>query len=924
MRTWKAVPLALTLALTAPWAAAQTCPVLATQNYVSGLSSPLLVTNAGDGSNRVFVVEKAGVIKVVQPGQTSATVFMTIPSTKVDTSGERGLLGLAFHPGYETNHRFFVAYASKPNGAIVLAEYHATGATPAVEIGDPNSEIVHFTIPHNANDNHNGGMIGFGPGGYLFMSVGDGGSGDDPPNNAQNINLLLGKFLRVNIDTVPYSSPADNPFFGATPGRDEIYAVGVRNTWRWSFDPETNKLIAGDVGQGQREEVDYIERSKNYGWRVMEGSRCNISTDTLPCNSPAFTGPILEYSHTAGRCSITGGYVYRGDGETLADGQYVYGDFCTGEIFGVDVATLPLPTGPISPTVLLDLPFQLASFGQDEAGELFAADINGGKVNRLVSATRPTTNGAEFDDEGGPGSVSVVAPGDMSCAIWTAASNASWLDITSGGGIRGNGTVNYTVEPNPNETPRTGTMTIAGHTFTVTQGASAVVTIAVDDVSVDEGNSGTASATFLVTLSGVSGGDVTVQYATAPGTATATTDYTSKPLTTLTFAPGETSKPVTVLVKGDTKDEPDETFFLNLSNATGASLEDGQAVGTIVDDDPTPALSIGDASVTETAGNKSVSLTVALSAASDQTVTVDYATGPGTATVGTEYTAESGTLSFTPGQLTRTISIATHGDLVDEPNETFVVNLTNPSHATLADAQAVVTIVDDDPAAPTINASISDATVTEGNTTGQTALLTVTLSGTPTQTVKVGYTTAPNTASAGADFGAKMGTLTFSPGQTSKTLKVNVKGDLVDENTESFFVNLQAPQGIGIADGQGVVTINDNDAPPSLSVNDVAVLERNVPRSATFTVTLSAPSSFTVTVNYATANGSATQPADYTAANGTLTFAPGQTSRTVVVTVVGDMLVEPTEAFTLVLSAPTNASLGDASGTATITDNDGV
>ncbi len=933
MRIWNAAPLALAavVATYTPEIGAQTCPKLELEGRVtSGLSSPLFVTNAGDGSNRLFIVERAGTIRVVQPLAATGTVFLTIPSAKILSGDERGLLGLAFSPNFATNRRFFVTYTRKDDGAIVLAEYKANAANP--NIADPTAttatEISHLVIPHGDNANHNGGMIAFGPGGYLFMSVGDGGSGDDPPNNGQNINQLLGKFLRLDVDTpngpIPYSSPSDNPYFGATPGRDEIFAIGVRNPWRFSFDRETHKLIAGDVGQDQREEVDFIDRGKNYGWRVMEGTFCNFSTDAIPCNSPLFTPPLLEYTHSAGRCSITGGYVYRGTNETLADGTYIYGDFCTGEVFGVDVATLPLPAGPTTPSLFLDAPFNIASFGEDEAGELYTVSL-GGQVNKLLAATRLVTTSAAFGDAGGNGSVDVKAPSLASCSVWTAASNVDWIDITSGGGIKGNGTVNYSVDPNPNATPRSGTLTIAGHTFTVTQNASAIVNITIDDLSIDEGHSGTHPATFFVTLSGASAVDVTVQYESAPGTATAGTDYTTKALTTLNFAPGETSKPVSILVKGDTRDELDETFFVELSNATSAVITDGHAVGTILDDDPAPSISIADVSLAEGSGTKTVNLAVALSAASDKTITVNYATGPGSATVGTEYTAENGTLTFAPGQKNKTISILTKGDVADEPNETFVVNLSSPANATIADAQAVVTILDDDDATPGIQASISNATVTEGNAGTQNVLLTVTLSGLPTQTVKVGFATAPNTASAGSDYTTKTGMLTFSAGQDSKTLTVAVKGDLSDENTETFFVNLLNPQGVGLADGQGLVTINDNDGPPSVSLNDVAVTEGNAgSKLVTFTATVSVPSANTVTVNYATTNGSATAPDDYTATNGTLTFAPGQATRTFTVAVKGDTLAEPTEAFSAVLSAPSNATLGDATGTATITDNDGV
>jgi hypothetical protein len=697
----------------------------------------------------------------------------------------------------------------------------------------------------------------------------------------------------------------------------------MRNTWRFSFDRGTDTLVAGDVGQGSLEEVDFITLGGNYGWRVMEGTECNLDDDDIPCDSPLFTEPVFEYAHAASRCSITGGYVYRGPGENLPEGTYIYGDFCTGEIFGVDFATLPVAPLPATPDVLLDTSLSLASFGEDEAGEHYVVNL-GGSVSRIVAATRLTSMSAAFGHAGGAGSVDVISP--TACGAWTAVSNADWLDITSAAGGTGNGSVDYDVAANPDAIARTGTLTIAGHSFTVTQDPSAVVSLSVDDLAVDEGHSGNTPATFLVELSGASGVAVSVQYATSVGTATAGTDYTAKPLTTLSFAPGETSKPVTVLVKGDTKDEPNETFLLDLSSPTSAVISDGQALGTIVDDDPRPILSINDVNVTEGSGNVNAKFTVSLTGASSQNVTVDYATGPGTASVGTEYTTKSGTLTFTPGQAMKTVTIVTKGDLVDEPNENFVVNLTNPVNAGFGTAQGTATILDDDDASPAIAASIADpAPVTEGNSGTQNVILTVTLSAAPSQTVKVGYATASGSATSGSDFNNKTGTLTFNPGQTSKTLSVAVKGDLKDENAESFFVNLQNLQGVGPGDVQASVTINDNDAPPTVSINDVAVTEGNSgTKNVSFTATLAAASSFTVTVNYATADGTALEPDDYADTSGTLTFAPGQTSRTFTVAIKGDTVPEPTQSFSAVLSSPTNATLGDASGTATITDNDGV
>ena len=279
---------------------------------VSGLSSPVFVANAGDGTNRLFIVEQAGVVRVLQPGASTPTTFLDIQA-KVVAGGEQGLLGLAFHPEYSANGRFFVYYTRIGDGTLVIAEYRVSD--------DPNvagtGEIVLLTIPHPTNRNHNGGMLAFGPDRHLYIGVGDGGAGNDPPGNAQNIDVLLGKILRIDVDHADpvagtvYSPPADNPFVNA-PGRDEIFALGMRNPWRFSFDHVTGVQWVADVGQGVREEVDMpIVRGGNYGWRIYEGFGCT-GNDPALCDPASYRPPIFDYAHSSDRCSITGGYVYRG------------------------------------------------------------------------------------------------------------------------------------------------------------------------------------------------------------------------------------------------------------------------------------------------------------------------------------------------------------------------------------------------------------------------------------------------------------------------------------------------------------------------------------------------------------------------------------------------------------------------------------
>lgn len=346
---------------------------------LSGLISPIYVTGALDGSNRLFIVEQGGRIKVLQPGATTPAVFLDI-SARVLSGGERGLLGLAFHPDFRNNRRFFVDYTRQPDGATVIAEYRASESAP--NLADTN-ETTLLLIPQPFA-NHNGGMIAFGPDGLLYIGMGDGGSANDPGNRAQDLNDLLGKILRIDVDhangAIAYSSPVDNPFFGAVAGRDEVYAVGVRNPWRFSFDRLTGDLYVGDVGQNAWEEIDIITRGGNYGWRVTEGNHCNPSIGAGICSVIGLVPPIAEYLHTLGRCSITGGYVYRGAKRTLPSGTYVYADFCSGEIFTF--------VGGGGQSVLLDTGMNISSFGEDEAGEIYVVGL-GGTIHRLINPNPP-------------------------------------------------------------------------------------------------------------------------------------------------------------------------------------------------------------------------------------------------------------------------------------------------------------------------------------------------------------------------------------------------------------------------------------------------------------------------------------------------------------------------------------------------------
>ncbi|QEL17641.1 Calx-beta domain-containing protein [Limnoglobus roseus] len=439
---------------------------------------------------------------------------------------------------------------------------------------------------------------------------------------------------------------------------------------------------------------------------------------------------------------------------------------------------------------------------------------------------------------------------------------------------------------------------------------------------------GAGSVTFTVTLTGATDSPVTVAYATADGTAVATSllgtpDYvaTSGVLTFNPAAAGMQTLTVTVPLVADPTREPTEAFSLSLFAPTNATLGAATATATVADDDNAPTVSVGNGTVAEsTDGPAVLTFTVTLSAVSEETVTVDYATVDGTALADSDYEAARGTLTFLPGETTKTVTVSVYGDFEDEAAETLALTLSNPTNVTLGTATGTGTITDDD-AAPVV--TIANASAAEGNGGSVAITFTVRLSAPSGQMVTVDYATADGTALAGSDYTAASGTLTFAPGEVSKTLTVTVRGDALNEGAESFRVNLGSPTNATVGAASATGTIQNDDPPPSVSVAAATATEGDVGTAVmTFTVTLSAASGQTVTVNYATADGTAAAGSDYTATSGTLTFAPGETSKTVSVTVRADALNEANETLALTLSGPTNATLGAATAAGTILDND--
>jgi len=374
---------------------------------VTGLSSPVDITHAGDGSGRLFITLQGGRVVIFDGVQILSPPFLDINSL-VSSGGERGLLGAAFHPNYVGNGFFYVSYTDTA-GDSVIARY-SISLDP--NRADPTSGVILLTIPQPFS-NHNGGQLHFGPDGYLYIGIGDGGSGGDPQNNGQDLGTLLGKILRIDVDSgFPFTVPPDNPFVGVVGAREEIWSFGLRNPWRFSFDRLTGDMFIGDVGQNSWEEVDFQPANstggENYGWRLMEGNSC--FNPAINCNNGTLTLPILVYDHSVG-CSVTGGYLYRGSKNPNLNGLYLYGDFCSGLIWGAQEDGL----GGWNTTVLLDTNFSISTFGEDESGEIYFAHLSAtdGTIYQVVQSTS-STNSASASSGGGGGG------GAVGCFLTTA------------------------------------------------------------------------------------------------------------------------------------------------------------------------------------------------------------------------------------------------------------------------------------------------------------------------------------------------------------------------------------------------------------------------------------------------------------------------------------------------------------------------
>jgi glucose/arabinose dehydrogenase len=349
-----------------------------TEQVISGLNGPLAITNSADDTDRLFIAEQGGTIRIVANNVLLSDPFLDI-SGKISCCGERGLLGIAFPPDYKNKNHFYVNYTDM-NGDTIISRFHVPLLSQ--NTADSNSEEIILAITQPFS-NHNGGNLAFGPDGFLYIGTGDGGSGGDPMNNAQSTDTLLGKMLRIDVESgaAPYAIPPDNPFIGNASYRPEIWAVGLRNPWRYSFDSALGHLFIADVGQDDYEEIDFqtaqSSGGENYGWNIMEGAHCyKVNT----CEKSGLVIPVAEYDHRLG-CSVTGGTVYRGTEYPDLVGIYFYGDFCSGRIWGLSKSD-----GQWVNILLKYTDFMITAFGTDEKGTIYLADYKTGSVHRIVPA----------------------------------------------------------------------------------------------------------------------------------------------------------------------------------------------------------------------------------------------------------------------------------------------------------------------------------------------------------------------------------------------------------------------------------------------------------------------------------------------------------------------------------------------------------
>jgi uncharacterized repeat protein (TIGR03806 family) len=395
-------------------------------------TAPIAMLQAPGDASRWFIVEQAGTIRVFDnnPNVLTSRLFLDI-STRVTSGGERGLLGMAFHPDFASNGQVFISYTTTVNNQLLsrISRFYSTDS--GLTLDDTTEEIL--LAENQPFSNHNGGHIAFGPDNYLYIGLGDGGSGGDPQGHGQDTTTLLGALLRIDVDNgTPYAIPADNPFRNDPPNRAEIFAWGLRNPWRWSFDKATGQLWLGDVGQGQWEEINLIRANGNYGWNIREGAHC-YNDPTESCNSAGLLDPLVEYDHTNGGRSVTGGYVYRGSIIPELQGAYIYGDFTNGKIWYLPDSNTSNPAAQL----LQDSSINISSFAQDQDGEVYVVNY-AGTLHKVVYQSNSNNDTIPallsmtgcVDSNNTQQAAAGMIPYNVNAAFWSdGASKQRWLAI---------------------------------------------------------------------------------------------------------------------------------------------------------------------------------------------------------------------------------------------------------------------------------------------------------------------------------------------------------------------------------------------------------------------------------------------------------------------------------------------------------------
>ena len=837
------------------------------------------------------------------------------------------------------------------NGFKMNGEAAANNAGQAVSgAGDLNADgfadllIGAPSLSSSGREGAGGGYVVFGQASGPVLSVSDGvaqegNSGTTPVTFAVSLNAPTTKAVTVKVasangtaiggtdfDALPLTNltfaPGETTKTVTVNVRGDV-AIEPHETFSVVLSAATNAQIADAQGLGTIRNDDTAIRIADAN-RNEGNSGMGPMTFAVTLDQPSVL-PVSVGFQTANGTAIGGSDFQAANGTVLfAPGEtsktisiQVIGD-ATAELDETFTVPLSTPTnaaiadGTATGTIRNDdaAPGLRISDGaaretnSGTAGLAFTVTLDA-PAAQPVSVTVATGNGTAIsgtDFDALPATVLTFAPGQTSKTVTVA--------------LRGDTVIE------PNESFSVLLSAATGAPIADGQGIGTVLNddtaARIADASVTEGSSGVRPLNFLVSLEQPSVLPVSVAFQTADGSATAASDYTAA-AGTVQFAPGETTKTISVQAKGDVLAEPDETLSVVLSNATNAAIADGNATGLIRNDDAAPGLRVTDASARENnSGTTGLSFTVSLDAPSAQVVTVNVASANGTALAGTDFNALPPTvLTFAPGETSKTITVAIRGDTTIEPHETFSVILSSATNAPINDAQGIGTILNDDTAL-----RIGDATASEGGNGVTPVSFTVTLEQPTVLPVSVGFQTTSGTATSGSDFNAAVGTLQFGPGEISKTITVQAKGDTTAEADETFTVALANATNASIADATGTGLIRNDDS-AQFNVSNGSVLEgHSGSRNLVFNVTLSSPQSGTATVNFATSGGTATAGADYTAASGKLTFLAGQVSQSVSVAVQGDLLAEQGETFDLVLSVPVNATIGDGSGVGTILNDD--